>query len=187
MLTQQPWSTCSMLIPGLCAGHPTWPHGDRSLVLRELGVMVEGVGRLARWRWDSTQRTWWLIRRWRWVRGRSLWFELLGGWWPHSLWWGTQQSPAEPPGKRVQHVNRSRPLEGPLQLVCVLSCEVVSDSFATPLTIAHQTPLSVGFSRQKYWSGLPFPPPGHLPPARDRTCVACVSCVGRWIIYHRAT
>ena len=33
----------------------------------------------------------------------------------------------------------------------------------TPWTIAHQTPLSMGFSRQEYWSGLPFPPPGALP------------------------
>ena len=32
----------------------------------------------------------------------------------------------------------------------------------TPGTIAHQAPLSIGFSRQEYWSGLPFPPPGHL-------------------------
>ena len=35
--------------------------------------------------------------------------------------------------------------------------------FATPWTGAHQTPLSMGFSRQEYWSGLPFPPPGDLP------------------------
>ena len=28
---------------------------------------------------------------------------------------------------------------------------------------AHQAPLSMGFSRQEYWSGLPFPPPGDLP------------------------
>ena len=35
--------------------------------------------------------------------------------------------------------------------------------FITPWTIAHQTPLSMAFSRQKYWSGLPFPPPGDLP------------------------
>ena len=34
--------------------------------------------------------------------------------------------------------------------------------FATPWTVAHQTPLSVGFSRQDYWSGLPFPFPGDL-------------------------
>ena len=35
--------------------------------------------------------------------------------------------------------------------------------FATPWTVAHQAPLSVGFPRQEYWSGLPFPPPGDLP------------------------
>ena len=33
---------------------------------------------------------------------------------------------------------------------------------ATPWTIAHQAPLSMGFSRQEYWSGLPCPPPGDL-------------------------
>ena len=35
--------------------------------------------------------------------------------------------------------------------------------FATPRTVAHQAPLSIGFSRQEYWSGLPFPSPGDLP------------------------
>ena len=43
------------------------------------------------------------------------------------------------------------------------ACSVVSDSFATPWTVAHQVPLSMGFSKQEYWSGLPFPPPGDLP------------------------
>ena len=33
----------------------------------------------------------------------------------------------------------------------------------TPWTVAHQAPLSMGFSRQAYWSGLPCPPPGDLP------------------------
>ena len=33
----------------------------------------------------------------------------------------------------------------------------------TPWTVALQAPLSMGFSRQKYWSGLPFPSPGDLP------------------------
>ena len=33
----------------------------------------------------------------------------------------------------------------------------------TPWTVAHQAPLSVGFSRQEHWSGLPRPPPGDLP------------------------
>ena len=32
---------------------------------------------------------------------------------------------------------------------------------ATPWTAAHQAPLSLGFSRQEYWSGLPFPSPMH--------------------------
>ena len=45
-----------------------------------------------------------------------------------------------------------------------LSLSVVSDS-VTPWTVAHQAPLSMGFSRQEYWSGLPFPSPGGLPDA----------------------
>ena len=36
-------------------------------------------------------------------------------------------------------------------------------TLATPCTVACQTPLSVGFSRLKYWSGLPFPSLGDLP------------------------
>ena len=46
---------------------------------------------------------------------------------------------------------------------CCCCCEVtsvVSDS-ATPETAAHQAPLSLGFSRQEHWSGLPFPSPMH--------------------------
>ena len=44
--------------------------------------------------------------------------------------------------------------------VCVLSHVRLS---ATHWTVAHQAPLSMGFSRQEYWSGLPCPPPGELP------------------------
>ena len=36
-------------------------------------------------------------------------------------------------------------------------------AFATSWAVAHQTSLSLGFSRQEYWSGLPFPSPGDLP------------------------
>ena len=39
----------------------------------------------------------------------------------------------------------------------------MSDSSATLWTVAHQVPLSMGFSRQEYWSGLPLPSPGDLP------------------------
>ena len=35
--------------------------------------------------------------------------------------------------------------------------------FVTPWTVVHQAPLSMGFPRQEYWSGLPFPSPGDLP------------------------
>ena len=49
--------------------------------------------------------------------------------------------------------------------LCVLGtyCKVMSNSCATPWTVAHQTPLSMESSRQEYWSGLPFPSPGDLP------------------------
>jgi len=39
----------------------------------------------------------------------------------------------------------------------------MSDSFATPWTITCQAPPSMGFPRQKYWSGLPFSSPEDLP------------------------
>jgi len=42
-------------------------------------------------------------------------------------------------------------------------CHSVMSNSATPWSIAHQAPLSMGFSRQEYWSGLPFPSPGDLP------------------------
>ena len=46
--------------------------------------------------------------------------------------------------------------------VCVQSLSCVQ-LFVTPWTVAHQALLSMGFSRQEYWSGLPFPSPGDLP------------------------
>ena len=42
---------------------------------------------------------------------------------------------------------------------CVLSCVQL---FVTPWTVAHQAPLSMEFSRQEYWNGLPWPPPRDL-------------------------
>ena len=52
---------------------------------------------------------------------------------------------------------------------CLCSClfcscyQVVSDSFVIPWAVAHQAPLSMGFSRQEYWGRLPRPPAGDLP------------------------
>ena len=45
----------------------------------------------------------------------------------------------------------------------VFSRSVTSNSFATPRTVTRQAPLSMGCSRQEYWSGLSFPSPGDLP------------------------
>ena len=42
-------------------------------------------------------------------------------------------------------------------------CSCISETLQPPWTVAHQAPLSKGFSRQKYWSWLPFPSPGDLP------------------------
>ena len=50
-----------------------------------------------------------------------------------------------------------------------VSCSVVSQFFAMPRTVALQAPLSMTFSRQEYWSGLPCPPPLDLPKPRIET------------------
>ena len=61
---------------------------------------------------------------------------------------------------------------------CVLSCV---QPFATPWTVAQQAPLSTGFSRQEYWSGLPFPTPGDLPhPGIKPTSLASPALAGRF-------
>ena len=58
--------------------------------------------------------------------------------------------------------------------------------FATPWTVAHQALLSMGFSRQEYWSGLPCPPPGDLPnPGIEPVSPMSPAC--RQILYHWAT
>ena len=48
-------------------------------------------------------------------------------------------------------------------IICVLSHSVLTDSFITPSTGAHQDPVSMEFSRPEYWNGLPFPSPGMFP------------------------
>ena len=50
-------------------------------------------------------------------------------------------------------------------MTCMCACSLANlcPTLATPRAVACQAPLSVGFSRQEYWSGLPCPPPGDLP------------------------
>ena len=53
---------------------------------------------------------------------------------------------------------------------------------ATPGTVAHQAPLSMGFSRQEHWSGLPFPSPGDLPnPGIEPTSLESPASAGRFL------
>ena len=54
--------------------------------------------------------------------------------------------------------------------------------FATPWTVAHQAPLSMGFSRQESWSGLLCPLPGDLPNPGIKS-LSHVSCIGRRVLY----
>ena len=65
---------------------------------------------------------------------------------------------------------------------CMLSCVPL---FATPWTVACQAPMSMGFSRQEYWSGVLFPTPGNLPDPEIKP--ASLSYAGRWILYHCGT
>ena len=74
-------------------------------------------------------------------------------------------------------------LHRPDRATLLFSHSVMSNSFPSPWTIAHQAPLFMGFSRQEYWSGLPFPSPGDLP-NMDWTWVSWIS---RWILYWWAT
>ena len=61
-------------------------------------------------------------------------------------------------------------------------------TFSTPWTGAHQAPLSMDFSRQEYWSGLPPGEPSSRGSSwpRDWTHISCVFCIHRQVLYHWA-
>ena len=63
------------------------------------------------------------------------------------------------PDSSVHGILQARTLEWVLLLLLTRFSRVRLS--ATPETAAHQAPLSLGFSKQEYWSGLPFPPPMH--------------------------
>ena len=67
----------------------------------------------------------------------------------------------------MKHTAKFTDLKWTAQLISAKCTHLFSYSliptFATPWTAAHQAPLSMGFSRQEYWSGLPCPPPWDLP------------------------
>ena len=57
---------------------------------------------------------------------------------------------------------------------CPLSLFSGIQLFATPWTVVHQAPLPMGFSRQKYWSRWPWPPPGDLPNPGIKPASVCL-------------
>ena len=66
-------------------------------------------------------------------------------------------------GTRKQHVLSPRQ-EAMGQWLCVCAKSLqLCPTLCNPMDCSRQGPLSMGFSRQEYWSGLPFPSPGHLP------------------------
>ena len=82
---------------------------------------------------------------------------LAPSWWPLHL--------NHNAGPATQHPNFSlRPCIPRVRVcLCVLSCFTHVGLFGTLWTVVCQAPLSMGFSRQEYWSGVPCPPPGDLP------------------------
>ena len=71
-------------------------------------------------------------------------------------------------------------------LLCVFCCSVVTVSSVTPWIVAHQAPLSMGFPRQEYWSGLPFPPPGDLPNPRIKPASAALQVASLPLSHQRS-
>ena len=60
------------------------------------------------------------------------------------------------------------------------SCSVMFNSLRSHVLVAHQAPLAMGFPREEYWCGLPFPSPGDFP----NPGLNGISYIGRWILYH---
>ena len=72
----------------------------------------------------------------------------------------------------INHNRKDRMLLGHFSCVWI---------FATPWTVARQAPLSMGFSRQEYWRGLPCPPPGDLPdPGTEPRSLMSPALAGRF-------
>ena len=70
-----------------------------------------------------------------------------------------------------------------ITLCSYVFCHLVVSDSVTQWTVACQAPLSMRFSRQEIWSGLPYPSPGDL---GNWTCVSCVSCIA-YVFFTRWT
>ena len=103
-----------------------------------------------------------------------LWSECL---WPPKLTWWNSNAHFDVLGSGAFGGDWSRRVE-PSGVELLLSGSDMSKCFVTLWTVAHQSPLSMGFSKQKYWSGLPFSSPhewDHHPLKRDPTLLPAPS------------
>ena len=87
---------------------------------------------------------------------------------------------------------QSHPCSMAVPALCLLAA-LAAKSFSrvwlcvTSRAVDHQAPLSMGFSRQEYWSKLPFPSPGDLPDPRIELKSPTSPALARWLLYHWAT
>ena len=88
---------------------------------------------------------------------------------------------------------RGRNREDPYLLLLLLSCFSRVRLCATPSTAARQAPLSLGFSRQEYWSGLPLPSPRYIHThththtnSSSLVTKLCLTLVTPWTVSHQA-
>ena len=105
------------------------------------------------------------------------WNNLLKGYFPYMKGQVTKVldnvnffSHVSPPWHSPHYLGRS-------QLICI-SCFSCVQLFVTLWTVACQAPLSMGFSRQEYWSGLPYPPTGIFPTQGLNSSLLCLL---RWL------
>ena len=99
--------------------------------------------------------------------------------WPVRKWMLTQHKGEKKGKRRKKEEGRKKEkrffILWPRFYFLLFSCSVMSNSF---VTVAHHAYLSLRFSRQEYWSGLPFPSPGYLPNQGSNPHLLCLLNIG---------
>ena len=121
-------------------------------------------------------------------RGNPLQYSCLENPMDRGVWWATVHRVTKNQTRlKRQHTHTLRMPRNKFILVqflpsaCVLSCFRGVGFFVTLWTVAHQALLSMEFSRQEYWSGLPCPPPGDLPiPGIEAASLMSSTLAGRF-------
>ena len=104
--------------------------------------------------------------------------------------WKRGDLTTEPPGKSLRHLVFTSRAAGrhrkhlSKKVMCMLHSFSPVQLFVTLWSVAQQAPLSMGLSRQEYWSGLPGPSSRGSSRPRDQIRVSCNSCIGRQVVYY---